>query len=190
MDPKELFNRCLHQASLVFEHLTPADYEKPTPDTEWNVHDLANHMLDELSWIPDMVEGRTIREVGDTFSGDLLKDNPVKNWKEAADLALSSVTKADLDETAHLSYADVPNSTYISDVSTDLYIHSWDLAAALGIDRSLDDTTSQAVYEYALPHSQLREASGLFSAPLETSDEADLQTKLLALYGRDADWKA
>lgn len=189
MDARELFTRCLDRATRTFRQLTPDDYKKPTPDTEWNAKVLAGHMLYELSWIPDLLAGKTIAAVGNKYDGDLLGDTPVENWEEAAALAKGEVKLADLQGKAHVSYGKVSNEDYLRQVSGDLLIHSWDLAAALGLDRALDPEAVRAVYEGMLPVAPSLSESGLFKPSLSVSPDADVQTKLLALTGRDASWQ-
>lgn len=189
METKALFYRSLDQASSVIAHLTTEDFTRATPDTEWDAKTLANHMLYELSWIPEMLAGRTLTEVGAKYDGDLIADNPQDNWQTAADAARVSVDTASLDGTAHLSYGDVSTEDYLRQVSGDLLIHSWDLAAALGYDRQLDPEAAATVYEGIKPQASELHKTGLFKPPLDVPDSADLQTRLLAIFGRDAGWK-
>jgi uncharacterized protein (TIGR03086 family) len=189
MNAPELFFRCLDQATKVINHLTVADYLRPTPDTEWDAKTLANHMLYELSWVPDILSGQTIAKVGGKYDSDLIGDDPAENWNEAAAIAKGEATLANMRATAHLSYGNVPNEDYLRQVSGDLLIHSWDLAAALGIDRTLDTAAVEEVYEGILPSAPSLSKSGLYKASLVVSPEADTQTQLLALVGRHADWQ-
>jgi uncharacterized protein (TIGR03086 family) len=189
MDAKTLFDKSLSQATDRMRHLTTGDFERTTPDTEWNAKTLANHMLYELSWIPDILAGKQIAEVGDKYDGDLVGDDPTKNWEEAAALAKGEVRLADMKGKAHLSYGTVKIEDYLRQVSEDLLIHSWDLAAALGIDRTLDQVAVKEIYGDLKPNASFLASSGLFKPPLGVPKDADIQTKMLALVGRDAGWE-
>lgn len=188
MDAKEFFNHALEHATLAFRHLNPADYARPTPDAEWNARELGNHILYELSWVPHLLAGEKITDVGDRYDSDLLYADPQQKWDEAAALAKGSVMLANLHGTAHVSYGNVKNEKYLREVARDLLIHSWDLAAALGIDRSLDPETAKEAYDDLRPNAKFLASSGLFAPPLAIPKDADIQTKLLALVGRDAGW--
>jgi len=72
MNAKALFLATLDQATAVIDHVAPDDYHRPTPDTEWDVAALAGHMLYELCWVPDLLQGKTIAEVGSVYDGDLI----------------------------------------------------------------------------------------------------------------------
>ena len=41
------------------------DWHADTPDTEWDVSDLARHVIREQQWVPPLLDGKTIEEVGD-----------------------------------------------------------------------------------------------------------------------------
>lgn len=190
MDAKELLYKAIDHATKVVTKLAPEDFGKSTPDTEWDAKTLVNHMLYELSWVPDMVEGRTIAEVGSAFEGDLIGDDPAGKWLSALELAKDIVKTADLQAIAHLSFDDVTVEDYLRMEAGDQLIHSWDLAAALGLDRTLDPAIAQEIYDATKPNAASLASSGLFKPPLQVPDDADIQTKLLALFGRDAKWKA
>jgi uncharacterized protein (TIGR03086 family) len=190
VEAKELFGRCLSQANHVIAHVSTDNFSLLTPDTEWDVHALSNHMLYELSWIPDILSGKTVEEVGNRHDGNIIDSDPIGTWQKAGERAIQAIEGADLTATAHLSYGDTSNEDYIREVSGDLLIHSWDLAAGLGLDRHLDSEAVAVVYERLLPQKAALHDSGLFATPLEVPDGADIQTKLLALTGRDAGWQS
>ena len=43
----------------------PDQWSGSTPCTEWDVRMLVNHVAGEYLWVPEMLAGRTIAEVGD-----------------------------------------------------------------------------------------------------------------------------
>lgn len=193
IDADELFNECLAEATMVVKQVRREEFTLPTPDTEWNVRDLVNHMLYELSWVPDIIKGKTIQEVGDKYDGDLLELNEndaATAWEVAAIKAERAVEAADLDATAHLSYGDVPMGDYLRQIGGDLLIHAWDLGQALGISVRFDDAIAHAIYDDAKDRADDMQRSGLFAPPIHVAPEASIETKLLALYGRSSDtWR-
>ena len=58
-------------------------WANPTPDTEWTVRDLVEHLVGEQLWVPLLLGGATIEEVGDRFDGDNLGDDPKTAWSLA-----------------------------------------------------------------------------------------------------------
>jgi uncharacterized protein (TIGR03086 family) len=63
-------------------------------------------------------------------------------------------------------------------------IHSWDLARGIGADDTLDAELVALVYERTLPFADQLQESGMFAPPVPVPDDADPQTRLLALFGR------
>src|SRR5918911_2982873 len=67
------------------------------------------HAYDD-AWVPDMLAGRTMAEVGqDAFKGDLLGDNPKGNFAAIVDKACAAARGLDglsLDRVVHCSFGD------------------------------------------------------------------------------------
>lgn len=184
----ELFLRSLDKATSVFARLKPSDYGKPTPDDDWDVHALANHMLYEISWVPDILAGRRVAADSDRYDGDLLGSDPPAAWAEAAALARGQVRLYDPDGIALVSYGEIYNDEYLREVAGDLLIHNWDLAAALGLDRSVDFEAAATVYRDLRPEVDKLQGTGVYGPPLKVSRFADPLAKLLTITGRDAGW--
>ena len=99
MDVKELFKETTAAASGVIVRIQPSQLHNPTPCTQWNLRSLLGHMTYEMSWIPDLLAGKTIEAVGDKYEGDLLGDDPLGAWGQALAAALVAVDKAHLKKT-------------------------------------------------------------------------------------------
>ena len=156
-----------------------------TPCTEWDVRALVSHVVYENLWIPDLLAGKTVAEVGDRYEGDQLGDDPIAVWDRASEAAVAAVS-ADgaMTATTHLSYGDVPGADYVREVFTDLAVHGWDLARAIGVDDTIDPAWAQSIYDELAPKEAELKASGLWGDTIVPPPDADIQTKLLAVMGR------
>lgn len=190
MEPTALYNEAVAQATAVIKQVRDDQLASPTPDTEWTVRELANHMLYELSWVADIVQGKTIKEVSDAYDGDLFTDSTdlAVQWDLAAERADLAIREASMEDTAHLSFADMTVGDYLRMEGGDQLIHSWDLGEALGITVTFDADVAREVYD-GMKQADLQ-STGLFAAAVEVPDDAPLQTKLLALTGRSHDWRS
>lgn len=120
----DVFDRAMHKVGLT-------DWDSPTPCTDWAVRDLVNHIVVEQLWVPDMLAGRTMAEVGDKFDGDQLHDDPPGAWQEASQTARAAwLQPGAVDRTVHLSFGDERAEEYGWQMTTDLAVHGWDLATA------------------------------------------------------------
>src|SRR5919202_861884 len=82
-------------------------WDLPTPCTEWNVRVLVGHLVNEERWAPPLLAGSTIEEVGDRFQGDLLGDDPLAAWEEAAAEALAAARPDVLGRIVHVSFGEI-----------------------------------------------------------------------------------
>ena len=183
----ELFERSVQEFDARVAQIKDGHWDNPTPCSEWSVRDLVNHLVYEDVWAPPLFEGKTIEEVGDRFEGDLLGDAPKEAWASARDGALSAVNRPGaLEDTVHLSFGDVPGSEYCVQLLMDHVIHAWDLARGIDADAKLDPELVELLYAGALERESELRASGAFGDKVEVPEDADTQTKMLALVGRRA----
>jgi uncharacterized protein (TIGR03086 family) len=160
----------------------------PTPCAEWNVCQLVNHLVSETMWIPPLMGGATVSEVGGRFDGDVLGEDPRRAWARAAADAVRAVAEVDRDRIVHVTGRDVSAAEYAGELVADLFLHRWDLAKAIGADAALDPDLAERFYQEMLPFEAVLRSSGLFGEHVDVPDDADAPTRLLALAGRRADW--
>jgi uncharacterized protein (TIGR03086 family) len=184
MDAKILFKKALEQATATIKWVDEGHYANSTPCTEWDCRTLVNHMLYELSWVPDVLAGKTVKQVGDKHEGDLLGQDHVKSWEKAALKAIKAVNAAKLDKKVHLSYGDVTAEHYITEVGTDLLIHSWDVAQSYWCSLLIEGALAGAVHDFVAPRRQEYASSPQFADPIDVPDDARIQTRILAIVGR------
>jgi uncharacterized protein (TIGR03086 family) len=183
---KELYDRALKRYGELVHAIRDDQWHDPTPCTEWDVRVLVNHLVSENLWMPPLLEGKTIGDVGSSLDGDLLGEDPKAAWDRSAEKAGRAVRAAPLDRTVHLSYGEAPAEHYVSEVFTDLTIHGWDLARAIGADEAIDPESVELLYERYKPIEDGLKASGLFGPKVVPPPGADTQTQLLAVFGRVA----
>lgn len=161
-----------------------AQWSAATLCTEWDVRALVNHVAGEYLWVPEMLAGRTIAEVGDRFDGDVLGDEPLQTLIHARDAALAAVDRPGaLGTTVHLSFGDQPAGEYVKQMTIDSVIHSWDLACGIGADLTLDPELVELSYAALQDSAEAWRSAGAFG-PKKASAAESTQAKLLALTGR------
>lgn len=185
MSETEAFVQANQLFTTYVAQITDGQWDKPTPNAEWSIRDLVAHVADENRWVPELLAGKYIKDVGDKLAGDPLGENPVQSWKQVAEAAESAAqNQSDPDQTVHLSYGDMPAREYLKHIVIDHVIHSWDLARAIGADETLDEKLVQTAYEWLEPQAEIWRNAGAFGPAQPTSPDASLQTKLIALSGR------
>lgn len=159
------------------------DWDAPTPDTEWTVRMLVLHVVQEQQWVPQLLAGRTILQAKRYL--DRLGDDLRAEWRLYSLAATTAWEEARPDALVNLSYDTVPVLDYLREQTSDVTIHAWDLARATGADETLDPTLVEAVWTVFEPQKDTLSASGLYALPVELPDDAPLQSRLLAVTGRD-----
>jgi uncharacterized protein (TIGR03086 family) len=159
------------------------DWNAPTPDTDWNTRQLVTHVIEEQQWVPLLLEGRSLRQaqaLKRPLSSDLAAE-----WAVYSKAATDAWRSATPDARVQLSYDTVTVAEYLREQVSDVTIHTWDLARATRTAETLDEQLIAAVWTVFEPQKETLEASGLFSSPVPVPEHASLQSKLLALTGRD-----
>lgn len=185
MDPKTMFAKALKQATAMVSIVDPEQLSNSTPCTEWDLGHLLGHLFYELAWVPDIAEGKTIEEVGNKYDHDLMGEDLKASWQKLAAKAQKVVNGANPNQIAHLSYADVPLSQYLQEISGDLLIHSWDVGQAISCTLLFDKDLAKAIYSFSLPRADEYDKSGLFGPRPSVPPDADIEIKLLAFFGRE-----
>jgi uncharacterized protein (TIGR03086 family) len=185
MDVIELHRRAVEGFGRRVNEIADDQWGLGTPDGEWDVRQLLNHVVNESLWTPPLMHGSTIEEVGDRFDGDLLGDDPVRAWDHSVAMALEVMAEPGAAErTVHLSYGEAPASEYILQLFADYLVHGWDLAQSIGADDKLDPELVQACSDWFMRMESAYRSAGAIAERPEVSPDADAQTHLLAMFGR------
>lgn len=162
------------------------DWDAPTPVPEWRARDVIDHLV---TWSAGFVEGgagvRLPRGPGAAV-------DPVATWEEYA-----AAVQALLDDPAtadrrmanpHLGDLPLPEAIdrfYTSDV----FLHTWDLARATGQDDRLEEATCAAMLAGMEPMEEAIRTSGHYGPRVPVPDDASAQDRLLGFIGRDPGWR-
>jgi uncharacterized protein (TIGR03086 family) len=153
----------------------------------WDVRELLNHVVSGNLWVPELVGGKTIDEVGDRLDGDVLGEHPSDAYVRSEQVAAAAFRGAGaLDRPVAVSYGPVPGSVYCGHRLIDVLIHGWDIATSTGQDPALPPDLVEACWAVVEPERAELAASGAFGTEVVVAPDADRQTTLLAVLGRSA----
>jgi uncharacterized protein (TIGR03086 family) len=159
------------------------DWAAPTPDVDWDVRALVVHVTQELQWVPPLLDGRSLPQA--KLLVEPLGDDLVAEWTRHHERATRAWRTHDERQHVQLSADTVTALHYLTEQVSDVAIHTWDLARAIGDDERLDERLVEAVWTVFEPQRETLRASGLYAEPVAVGDDAPLQFQLLALTGRD-----
>ncbi len=189
MKQRELFLQSDAALRSVIDRITPAQLHLPAPG-DWSrtpnptLRDiLADHARDE-AWLPAVLAGRTIADVGDDYAGDLLGDDPIGAYDRLNDVATATVT-AHLDpaKTVHLSYGDFPLAEYLQHVSIYRAFQAWSIAKLIGLDFAMPAPLVENLWEQIGPQIPDWREMGVFGPAVDVPPDADRETQLLGKTG-------
>jgi uncharacterized protein (TIGR03086 family) len=185
----DLYQRASHSFVERAKQVGPRDWDRPTPCAEWSVRDLVNHLVYEDRWVPPLLAGRTLAEVGDRFDGDLLGTDPFDAVADAANRAEAAFADPGaLDRTVGLSFGPTPALEYGWQMLAEHLVHGWDLAVALGADGELDADTVRECAAWFADREELFRHAGAIGPRVEPTGDASEQDRLLGATGRDPHW--
>ncbi|MEO8261444.1 MAG: hypothetical protein ABI566_02645 [Pseudolysinimonas sp.] len=191
MDQRQIF--LLSDASLrtVIDRLTPEQLAQPAP-ADWSrrpdatvAEIVKGHTYDE-AWVPDVLAGKTVDEVGDTYKPLLKRDaaDVIADYDRVHDLATAAVTAdPDLEATAHLTYGDFPRSVFYEHTSFFRAFQAWSIGHFFGDDVKLPDELVAALTELVTPQLEQLRGIHVFGPEVAVPADADAQTKLLGMTG-------
>ena len=191
-DPLEMFLTGVRVFGDRVRAITEEQWSAPTPDTEWTVADLVEHLIDEHRWAAPLLHGLDLDSAAKVVEGSRrlpvdggVGANFAELWSEAAIASVDAFT-ADgaLDRSVALARGDTPARSYLGEMIFDLTVHAWDLAKAIGFPDPLPEDLVVHAYEQVAAAGDMS-ASGLFAAPVEVPDDAPIVHRLIAATGRD-----
>jgi uncharacterized protein (TIGR03086 family) len=154
-----------------------ADLSKQTPCTEYNVAQLADHMMGSL---------KLLAGAADAQLPSRNQDAPLETQvADAAQVALEAWRRRGLDGTTQFGSNQVPAKMFASLFSVEFLIHAWDFATAT--DREVVVSEPLAEYVMGMASSiitpQIR-GGGSFDEPVQAGPDAGILDRLIAFTGR------
>src|SRR5947208_4406926 len=179
VDLPSVHEQALEHTRTYVAGVQEGQWHDATPDEEWDVHELVNHIVSGNFWVTPLVEGKTIEEVGGRYDGDLLGDDPVAAYQQSAKEAAAAFNAPGAMQAAcAVSYGPVPGEIYAGHRFVDVLIHGWDLAKATGQDTTLPADLVEACIEVVKPQEELLAGSGAFGTDLKAPAGAHPQPHL------------
>jgi hypothetical protein len=180
----------VHAFKLVgpedMDSVLPPLFDMPGADQPLPLRQVLTHAAYDEAWIPDMLAGRTMEEVGrDTYDGDLLGDDPhgsIARIAERARAAAGRVT--DRDAVVHCAYGDVPVWDYFWQLNVARTLAAHDIARHLGAESPVSEELAKAMWEGTAPAADTWRSFGIYREEVAVPDGASWRARYLGLTGR------
>jgi uncharacterized protein (TIGR03086 family) len=162
-------------------------WDLPTPCPEWNVTEVLGHVIAGSQMSVAIAAGAGRAEAIDVLSTEFIGDDRLHALDVALALQQTALVDSVVDERVCQHPAgDMPGAQLRSLRISDLLVHQWDLARAIGANETLDRDVVQIVWDDISPMAPVIAQLGVFgNGPSGTvPDDAPLQARLLDLLGR------
>jgi uncharacterized protein (TIGR03086 family) len=160
-------------------------WDGPSPVADWTARDVVRHLVE---WLPAFLESGSGVKLP---AGPSVDDDPVAAWQhhQAAVQALldDPATPQLMLENEHIG--NVPLDRAIDQFYTsDVFMHTWDLARATGQDDRLDTEMCTMLMSGLEPMDEMLRGSGQYGPRVAVPDDAGVQARMIGFIGRDPYW--
>jgi len=182
----DLYAQALEVTRGVVARLGPDQWGTRVETAGTDVRRLVNHIVSGNLEVPPLVAGESLREVRARYGGDLLEDDPLGAYEPAAAIAVTAFrapgaleAPCDMDG----SGSSRPGSDYCANRFVDVLVHGWEIAKVTGQDTRLDQELAESARAVIEPEILMLRKNGIIKDQLHVPEDADPQTRLLALFG-------
>jgi uncharacterized protein (TIGR03086 family) len=161
------------------------DWSAAAPVAGWTARDVVAHLVE---WLPSFVAGGCDVRLPDVPSPT---EQPAAAWvlhrtavQEVLDDPARAATEFTNPHIGSMPLGQAIDRFYTSDV----FLHTWDLARATGQDETLDPEMCAEMLAGMEPIDDLLRSSGQYGPAVPVPHDADVQTRLIGFIGRDPAW--
>lgn len=190
MDEREVFILAEQALKAIIDQIRDDQWDMVVPPgmtrQPATLREAINYHAYDSAWVPDTLAGKTVEEVGATYDGDLLGDNPQARYAEVSERAIAAVRAlTDIDRAVHLSYGDYSAGEYLKHITSFRGFRVYDLAKLIGVDTTMPADLVQGMWDELSPSMEEWRQMGLFGPAAKVPENASLQDRLLGLSGRN-----
>lgn len=169
------FTRCVTGVS---------DWQAPTPVAAWRARDIVDHLV---TWFPAFLAAGDVN----LPPGPSTAYDPNAAWTHHSAAVQRLLDDADANrDFTHPHLGTMPLAVAIDRFyTTDVFLHTWDLARATGQDDRLDDNECASLLRGMQPADQLLRDSGQYGPKVDVPAHASVQDQLIGFIGRDPNWQ-
>ncbi len=164
----------------------PPLFEEPGVDQPAPIWRVVQLYARDDAWVPDLLSGRTIDEVGrDRFDGDLLDDDPQASITRIAGAAMAAARQVtDGDVIVHASHGDVSTRTFLQRLTIARSLVAHYVATYLGSTACpLPEELARPLWEVTAPEADMWRALGFFRDPMPLPEHVSWRDRFLLTAG-------
>ena len=158
------------------------DWSAPAPVDGWTARDVVDHLA---TWFGGFLTSGGV----DLPAGPPVADDPVAAWRHRAHAVQALVEERGADDFTHPFLGTQPLAVAVDRFYTsDVFMHSWDLARASGQEARLDEGFAAELLGGMRAMEDALRSSGHYGPAVPVSPAAPVVDRLVAFIGRDPAW--
>jgi len=161
------------------------DWDAEAPVDGWVARDVVRHLT---QWLPGLLSSGSDVVLA---AGPSVDEDPVAAWQVHCDAVQELLddpgTSSRMLTNPHIGELPV-DAAVDRFYTTDVFLHTWDLARATGQDDRLDEATCAGLLAGMEPLDEMLRMSGQYGPRVQVPDSADARSKLIGFIGRDPNW--
>jgi uncharacterized protein (TIGR03086 family) len=161
------------------------DWSAPTPVAGWSARDVVDHLV---TWFPAFLSSGGIDLAAGT--GPSTADDPAAAWRHHAEAVQALVEHRGAEGFTHPVLGTQPLARAVDRFYTsDVFMHSWDLARASRQDARLDEDVAAELLGGMVAMEDALRGSGHYGPAVPGAAEAPVVDRLMGFIGRDPAWR-
>jgi uncharacterized protein (TIGR03086 family) len=145
---------------------------------------VAGHVIAGLAVVEARAAGRPLPEADPDWR-EAAGEDPVATWRAVRAAMIAALTPEALARPIKLGFGqEVTLTEWLAQYPLELLVHTWDLGRATGQPVVFDSDLVRPALETARRFAPQGRAAGMLGPECRVADDADDQTRLLALFGR------
>lgn len=161
----------------------PGDWDLPAPVPGWTARDVVGHLI---GWLPELLGG----PVAAGLPG--IDSDPAGAWHGHSAAVQQLLDAPDTHQrrltNPHIGEIAVDDAITIY-YTTDVFLHTWDLARATGQDDQLDEGRCAQLLDGMRAMEAAMRTSGQYGPAFPVPHDASVQDRLIGFIGRDPAWR-
>ena len=183
--PVDQLRTALDAAGEIIAGITPEQWSRPTPCTDWDVRELVAHLSDGNHLFAAALADDAALHVRERTGVDD-NDDPVAAYRESAEAVVAAFRRPGaLGRTVQVPFGTVPGAVAVHLRLTEVLVHGWDLAQATGqVPAFPEDLAEQELAFTRDALGALPPGRSPFDPPTPAPDTAPALDRLAACLGR------
>lgn len=183
MDTLSALRTELAEAGALVSRVKPAQMAGTTPCTEYDTRTLINHMIGANYFFSESAKGNKPQFTAEI--PDLAGQDPAGAYQQSAKGVLAAFEQPGaLDRRFEQPGLEGPGAELIRIALAEVVLHRWDLARAIGESASIDAHVAEELLATGKASLTDNLRTGAFNPEVKVPDDAPVQDRLVAFFGR------